>query len=803
MMFRPGGRAMRARGRPAVLIAGFALALCLAPCPAPASAAETVSAPRDAGAETQIVQILLNGVDKGQYFVSVAADDFLVRLQDLNAMGLVGLAAHARTLDGEQFASLRSISGLSVNFDERRLVLSLTAEPKLLPKQTVDFATGKKQTVYYPSDTSAFLNYNLQYSGGNGGQRADTMLANELGARMGPFLFLTTSTYDASGPDRKFVRLMTNLTRDSRETLQRTIVGDLIASSGDLGALVNLGGLSYSKLYSIDPYFVRYPQQNITGQVRVPSEVEIYIDGQRVRTIRLPPGEFDLHNLTQSPGLRGVDVVIRDAFGREQRINSEYYSTEVPLKSGLHEYSYNLGALREMFGVESNRYGPLAFSAFHRYGVNDAFTLGMRGEGKKDTYNVGPTASLVLGADGLLNLSAAVSDKDGQRGGSALLGYSYIGLHWSAGLLLRKDTPNYATLADPSIDRRNYETNASLGYANTQIGSVSVGYTMLKTYAGQDRKIASVNYSRPVFDTRASFFVTLTNRRAEVTTNEIFAGLIYNLDRDYAVSTRYQKFGETRAETVQLQKAQPVGEGLGYTVALERDNAPQGASNRLLPSFQYNSRWGIVRADYSQANGAIGSVRNYEASFSGGIALVGNAISVGRPIIDSFGVVKVDEIEGVRVFVNSEEIGRTDASGKLFLPTLTSFYENQISINTANVPMEYSFPEAMRLVSPGFRSGAVIDFAAKRLHAVTGSLKIKSDGVTQAAEFFEATLSVDGRTLKFLTGRGGEFYIEDVKPGRYATRLFGNGLSCAFELVVPPSQEAFSELPEIICDTSR
>ena len=116
--------------------------------------------------------------------------------------------------------------------------------------------------------------------------------------------------------------------------------------------------------------------------------------------------------------------------------------------------------------------------------------------------------------------------------------------------------------------------------------------------------------------------------------------------------------------------------------------------------------------------------------------------------------------------------------------------------------MEYSFPEAMRLVSPGFRSGAVIDFAAKRLHAVTGSLKIKSDGVTQAAEFFEATLSADGRTLKFLTGRGGEFYIEDVKPGHYATRLFGDGLRCGFELVVPPSQEAYAERPEVMWEHS-
>jgi outer membrane usher protein FimD/PapC len=498
-----------------------------------------------------------------------------------------------------------------------------------------------------------------------------------------------------------------------------------------------------------------------------------------------------------------VDIVIRDAFGREQRIDTTYYSTDVPLKAGLQEYSYNLGALRERFGIESDRYGPLAFSAFHRYGVTDEVTLGVRGEGKKGAYNAGPTASFVLGAAGLLNASAALSDNDGRSGGSALLSYSYVGRHFSAGLLLRKDSPNYATLADPAIDRRNYETNASIGYSDPRLGSVSVGYSTFKAYQGQDRTTASLSYSRPLFDNRASFFATLSNRRAQERTNQIFIGLVYNFDRDYAVSTQFQRFGDTRTETIQLQKAQPLGEGLGYTVALERDDSSQGANNRLIPSFQYNSRWGIVRANYAQASGAVGSVRNYEASVAGGIAFVGNTFSLGRPVTDSFGVVKVDDIEGVRVFVNSEEIGKTDATGRVFLPVLTSFYENQVSINTTNVPMEYSFPEAMKLVSPGFRSGAVIDFAAKRLQAVTGTLKIKSGGTIQAAEFYEASLTADGRPLRFMTGRGGEFYMEDVKPGRYAARLSGNGQICAFELVVPQTREAFTEIPELVCDTGH
>src|SRR5258708_4577561 len=142
----PEGCASQSRGRPAGFIAGWAIVLCFANCPAFISAEQTPPASRAvAGAETLVVQITLNGVNKGQFFVSVIDGDFLVRLQDLNAMGLIGLGAKSRTLEGEQFASLKGIAGLAVTFDERRQVLDLSADPKLLPRQTVDFATGRKQ----------------------------------------------------------------------------------------------------------------------------------------------------------------------------------------------------------------------------------------------------------------------------------------------------------------------------------------------------------------------------------------------------------------------------------------------------------------------------------------------------------------------------------------------------------------------------------------------------------------------------------------------------------------------------------
>jgi outer membrane usher protein FimD/PapC len=175
-------------------------------------------------------------------------------------------------------------------------------------------------------------------------------------------------------------------------------------------------------------------------------------------------------------------------------------------------------------------------------------------------------------------------------------------------------------------------------------------------------------------------------------------------------------------------------------------------------------------------------------------------IAAGRPVTDSFGVVKVDELEGVRVLVNNQEIGRTGADGRLFVPALWSFNDNQVSIDVGSVPIEFAFPESVRIVSPAYRAGAVVNFHARALRAFVGTLRIRSNGAMRAAEFFDAALDVGGRPVTFVTGRGGEFYVEDLPPGRYRGRLSSNGSRCTFDLDVRPSDGPLTDLGETTCE---
>ena len=172
---------------------------------------------------------------------------------------------------------------------------------------------------------------------------------------------------------------------------------------------------------------------------------------------------------------------------------------------------------------------------------------------------------------------------------------------------------------------------------------------------------------------------------------------------------------------------------------------------------------------------------------------------MGRPVTESFGIVKVGDLPGVAVAVNGQPIGKTNAQGKVFVPTLTPYFDNDVSIAPESVPIEYSIPAAVKKVSPSLRSGVVIDFGVTKIQAFTGKLKSQQAGATKAVEFQEISFSAEGKMQTMQTGRGGEFYIENLKPGTYPTTVLIEGKPCLFELTIPPSDETFVELGELVC----
>ena len=73
----------------------------------------------------------------------------------------------------------------------------------------------------------------------------------------------------------------------------------------------------------------------------------------------------------------------------------------------MSDFSYDLGLVRENFGISSFDYGTWAGSGTYRYGITDQWTGELRGEAQSGLANVGVASDVLIGNFGTFSGSLA------------------------------------------------------------------------------------------------------------------------------------------------------------------------------------------------------------------------------------------------------------------------------------------------------------------------------------------------------------------------------------------------------------
>jgi outer membrane usher protein FimD/PapC len=751
--------------------------------------------------EVIVVNVVLNQMGKGDYYAVMTGDgDFLLRTEDLKEMGLVSLQGDVTAIEGEDYMSLRSVKGLEFVFDEEMISLGISALPLQFPRQTFDYSPPMPRDVYRPRGNSAFINYGIDYSDSNRPDTEMLNLTNQLGIKVGDVLFMTDSSCRRTATDTKFVRMMTGFSYDRFKEKQRLVAGDFVASSGNLGARVNMVGVSFTKLYKMDPYYIKSPVPHLSGYASLPSDLELYLDGGRIKTENVLPGEFDITNLSYHGGDHLIEMVIRDPFGAVTRIKKSFYYTDQLLRRGVHEYSYNMGVLRREYGIESNEYDTTAFSAFHRVGVTETLTMGYGAEATADVYNLGPTASFVVGSAGVATLNASVSHKDnpGKSGfaGSFRYGYNLGRVGGSFGVSTY--TEDYSTINDMLTSDEKLGLRMSIGYRSDGFGSITFNYISRERYSEVDSTTLATYYSRRL-STSKRLYLRFRNVNEEDNINEAYLGMTFLLDRGIQFAPSIELDNNGDREVLHVYRDPPNrGEGYGYGVRIDRNSTDSDTGYNVGGNVEYDSTHGVIRARYDgQYPGADRDKHTYQLSVSGGIAYVGGVVGYSRPVRQSFALVNVGDIEGVSVFVNNREVGETDSSGRLFVPMIPSYYNSQVSLDINDIPINYSLSDVHMNISAPYMGGSVIDFNLRKFQAITGMLRIGSGDKARPVEYVNVKTDAGGGTV-FPTIKNGEFYIENITHGTYVSTFTYREVEYTFNLIIPESDEVMIDLGEVI-----
>lgn len=775
-----------------------------------ASAAQTSSQPEEG--QPAFLQGSVNQVSIGDILVVVRREDLLVKVADLETGGVHVPEGKREKRGTDLFVSLRSLAPkITYAFDESNLNLAITADPSFFGANVLDLRPKRPEGIIYDTSPSMFANYSVSLYdlqspgdfGWNGYGEAGLSVRGELLYGSAQHL-----------PDGTWARVLTNLTFDWRDKLTRIIAGDSTATSDVLGGGLVMGGLSVTRTFALDPYFIMLPSTQLGGTVLTPSTVDVYVNGQLVRRETLAPGQFNLQNVPLTTGSGDTRVVIRDAFGGERIMSSAYYLALGTLAKGLSDFSYNLGFRRNGIGTESWNYGEPALLFRHRVGVTDWLTLGGRIEGTAHTLSGGPSAAARLPV-GELAVVLAVSDTNQARttsgvtealtypagpGVAALLSYSYVGrpLNLQAGARVQSD--RYINLSMPlEMDRQRFDLTATTAVALGKVALMSLQYEGAnwrdRGWTNRIMLLASRTITRKLYA-----FVNLGNtfQHGSPVEYDTFAGLAYSLgDRTTASTTRSDRWGgagRSGTSHVDVQHSLPIGPGYGYRVVAEAgDNAVEEAT------AQYQGAHGRIDADYRHDGLTTNDRGHATLTGTGGIVLIHRDIFFTRPVQDSYALINVPGLPGVHGMLSNQVIGTTNQNGNLLLPNLLSYYGNRVGIDYKDVPLEYNIGATEMTIAPPYRGGAVIGFPIRRVQSVSGLVVIEESGAATVPGYGQLTVQVEGKPVDSPLDEAGNFYLENVPPGAYSAEVqYATGI-CRFPLVVATGVTALINVGTVHC----
>ena len=665
---------------------------------------------------------------------------------------LWGIATDKVSLQSFSGARWLCVEGLGLNYklDSAKLTLALDFPPELLGGSSISFVMEDRVPVTYAP--GGFFNYDLRFDRSAG---LTSLGANwEIGAFARPGLF--TSSFVSGNNDRGTIRLDTTFRRDDPERITSFVAGDTITRSGSYGAAVRMGGLQYQRNFATAPLLITYPSADVAGTAVVPSTVDVYIGNAKAYSTQVKPGPFSVQNLPVPVGAGNVRVIVRDVFGKETTAVVPYVRYDAMLKAGLHDFSYEAGLLRRDYAVESNAYSNWAAVATHRYGVTDRLTLEGHAEAMADRANLGGVVQVTMPVLGLVGVGAAASSGLG----NGKLGKAFFQRNerdWTIGAAAEQRSQNYVDIAfEPGQIRTLGTRQAS---ASARVGErhwLNVLWLRTTDRTG-DFNTATVGWT--VSLPRSA---TLTANVSRFSGSSQPTSTVFSLtlalplsERDFATASVDRRSDAPKTDVLlNVSRNLLETDSFGYRILA----GEQSASRRLeLGAFWQTGvgQFGIEAADAFD-------IRATRAYARGSIAATGGEWRISRYLDQGFAIVKVADFPDVRVYANSQPVGKTDADGVAVIPRLTGFLPSTIAFEPEDIPLEGSFGENVKQVKIANRMGALVDMGVLRRLSATLTLVEASGRPVPAG----ASARIGEAGEEFPVARQGRVYVSGLERGK-------------------------------------
>lgn len=696
-------------------------------------------------------------------------------------------SAHSIQYHKKTYYLLNDIVGKNYSINNQKLTLDVDIPASNYPENDVEL-NQKNPKKIRPKQPGAYINYDLT------AQRVDLTKTNNLSG-------LTTLNYfnkDGVGQLQYFlqhenntdtaVRLDTNWTLDEPEKMASWRFGDSITGTDIWTGAVRFGGIQYATNFATQPNFITFPLPAVQGQAVVPTSVDFYLNNQLMNSQNVNPGAFDIQGLPVITGAGDIMVQTQDITGQQTVVAVPYYASPTLLKKGLTDFSYELGMIRNDYGIESNDYSDPSAVITYKEGLSNDFTAGLHSEILAKTQDVGLSGAYILDNFAVINTAAAVSNDEGKSGGLLLAGIQRQTPRYNLGFQAETTSHDFwqVGLTDDELSPK-FLLQSSASVISSKYGTLSVSYTNRDGRTEPVISIATLGYN---LNLTKRFFLNINYVRqyGSDPDKELYFNIVYSPAPSYTASASLNSSDIDGTQGVlQFSKNLPTDNGFGYNLSQTTGGDPQTQANLIA-----QSDYGQYQAKYSYVN----STNNYELDANGAVVLFDDRVKATRQITDSFAMVDLPGQVNVPVYFSNQLIGNTDSAGYAFIPNIRAYQDNQISIDPNTLPLNTTITKAKVDVTPYYHSGVLVKFPIK----VTYNYDFKL--ISSTGHPLSAGSMAYIKSLKkyYPIGYDGEIYISTTSPLK---NIIGNVSQdnnvCEFSIPITHSNKAIQQLGSHQC----
>lgn len=636
--------------------------------------------------------------------------------------------------------------GASANFDSGKQEIDLNFPQIYVLKQPAGYVDP---SLWEDGVPAGLLSYDLNaWHSETSGTSSDTAYAGlRYGLNMGPWRLRSRGSLNwESDNGSHYSSQDIYLQRDITPLNAQLVLGDSF-TRGDAFDSVNLRG---ARMYNDDrmlPQGASGYAPVIRGVANSNAKVSVVQSGNKIYETTVPPGEFEINDLSTTGYGNDLIVTVEEADGSKRTFTVPFSSVTQMLRPGSSRWDVGLGELSD----DSLRDNPNVGYATYAYGLNNTFTGYVGAQyTDMDFYAglLGLAMNTSIGAFAF-DVTQSHADIDGLgtlKGQSYRLTYSKMLETTNTSFNVaayRFSTEDYLSLNDAAslqdgihneeYGNRTYDSNAEL-YADYQRtkNQVQISLNQPLNRNGEDygslyvsgtwqdywnNTSSTSDYSLGYNNSFAYGSYSVSVQRTYDDSGEKDDSVYLNVSVPFSVfskessqtggfnninmSLRSDLKGGTSFNSTASGSTQ--NNDLSYSVSESSSGGNFGNLNQISGFSSWNSPYGPLglSASFGDDNS-----KQYSASYSGGMVVHSGGVvlapgSIGET--DSLALVKASGAKNARLGYGQ---GRINSSGYGIMPSMSAYRENRVYLDISTLEADVEIKNTSAVTVP--RNGSVV-----------------------------------------------------------------------------------------------